>query len=236
MKKLILLILLSFAFISSANANSNKVINIDGKNFIFPSMNSLVRVDASSIELFNSIESMNNNVGLHLLDAFFLQEDIDAFINGEELTFAKHVQIKTRLNNGNDVPYSVFVDEVEFRKEEALKVKDTLKKSNALLDKQGNFIANTFEVEIDNNLQYISPQPIFIDTETHYGDSWVYINKQTVNGEVIEYGRIVSSMSIFIKNRMLGITFYSNWASTNQIAPQEIAIKNWLESFLELNN
>ena len=122
------------------------------------------------------------------------------------------------------------------RKEEVLKVENTLKKSNALLDETGNFISNTFEVEIDNNLQYISPQAIFLDTKNHYGNSWVYINKQTVNGEVIEYGRVISSMSIFIKNRMLHINFYSNWSNTNQIAPQELALKNWLKSFLELNN
>jgi len=236
MKKLLLILLLFLGLIGSANADSNKVINVDGKNFIFPSINSLVRVDESSIELFNSIELMNNELGVHLLDAFFLKEDIDNFINGEELTFAKHIQIRTRLNNGNDAPYSAFVDEVELRKEEVLKVENTLKKSNALLDETGNFISNTFEVEIDNNLQYISPQAIFLDTKNHYGNSWVYINKQTVNGEVIEYGRVVSSMSIFIKNRMLHINFYSNWSNTNQIAPQELALKNWLESFLELNN
>ena len=235
MKKLLLL-LLSLGFLGLANADSNKVINVDGKNVTFPPIQSLVRVDTSSVELFNAIEFMANEVGLHLLDAYFLPEDIDAFMNGELPTFARHVQIKTILNNGKDVPYSIFLEQVEHQKQEALKIEDTLNRANDLLDEQGNFFSNLFEVEIGNVLQYISPQPVFVDNENNFGMSWVYINKQTENGKVIEYGRVITNLAIFINNRILNVAFYSNWSSTKEIAPQELVLKHWLKSFWEANN
>ena len=220
-------------FFSLSNENSSKVITIDGKNITFPSITSLVSAPPEMLELLNTVQQISDEMSF----AYITTEDLEIWNKGEEEpNFAEFVQIRTRPNNGKDIPYSQFQEQVNSNKKEFIEVESTLNETNAFLVKQDEYISNLAQVEMTNVIDTFIPYPAFIDNLDTFAATLLAVQKKIVNGEETRNGRIITTIVIYINDRILNVNFYSNLSQNSSIASQEELVKDWIENFWKVND
>ena len=205
--------------------------SVDGKNITFPSIDSLTEAQEELIGLLNHFQPP----GSEIVIAYVTPEDFDIFENYEEPTFTEFVQIMAALYGGKDVPYWRFKEDVANNKKDLNEIKKTLNKINTILVEQDKYISSLAEVEMSNVVDAAIPFPAFIDNENAFAATILAVNKKTINGETIKTARIITSMVIYINNRILNVAFYSNLKEGSDIIVQEEKVKNWLKSFWKAN-
>ena len=169
--------------------------------------------------------------------AYITTEDLEIWNKGEEEpNFAEFVQIRTRPNNGKDIPYSQFQEQVNSNKKEFIEVESTLNETNAFLVKQDEYISNLAQVEMTNVIDTFIPYPAFIDNLDTFAATLLAVQKKIVNGEETRNGRIITSIVIYINDRILNVNFYSNLSQNSSIASQEELVKDWIENFWKVND
>ena len=219
-------------FFNPSNDGSSKVINIDGENITFPAISSLVFAPPEMLEFFNTIQKLPDEMSF----AYITPEDLEIWNKGEvDPNFAHFVQIRTRPNNGKNIPYSTFQKQVNSNKKGFIEVENTLNEVNAFLAKNDVYISNLAQVEMTNVIDAFIPYPAFIDNLDTFAVTILAIQKKTVNGEETRNGRIMTDIVIYIKDRILIVNFYSNLSQNSSIASQEEKVKDWLESLWKVN-
>jgi hypothetical protein len=219
-------------FVSSSNNKSSKIINIDGKNITFPAIPSLVFMSPDMLEFFNELQQTSDEMSF----AYITPKDLEIWNDGEEEpTFSEFIQIRTRPNSGKDVPYSQFQEEVNSNKKELNEVEKTLNETNAALVIQDEYISSLAEVEMSNVVDAFIPFPAFIDNKNTFAATLLAAKKKTINGEITKTGRIITTLVIFINNRILNVSFYLNLSEGSDIVSQEGKVNDWLEDFWKAN-
>lgn len=234
MKKLLISIflILSTGFSSLVYAGTNKVVNIDGKDISFPPISSLVSMPSEMLEVLNGIQNTPDEMSF----AYITPEDLEIWNKGDfEPNFAQFVQIRTLPNNGKDVPYSQFLEQVNSNKKEFIEIENTLSETNASLAKQDEYISNLSQVEMSNIIDTFIPYPAFIDNLDTFAATLLAVQKKTVDGVETRNARIITTVVIFTNDRILNVNFYSNLSENFSIASQEEKVRVWLEDFWKAN-
>ena len=234
MKKLLipLFLILSIGFSSFVYAGTNKVVNIDGEDILFPHISSLVSIPTEMLEVLNRIQISSDEMSF----AYITPEDLEIWNTGEfEPNFAQFVQIRTRPNNGKGVPYSQFLEQVNSNKKEFVEIENTLNETNAALVKQDEYVSNLSQVEMSNIIDTFIPYPAFIDNLDTFASTLLAVQKKTVNGVETRNARIITTVVIFTNDRILNVNFYSNLSENFSIASQEEKVRVWLEDFWKAN-
>tara|TARA_R110002012_G_scaffold105581_1_gene246527 strand:- start:1608 stop:2834 length:1227 start_codon:yes stop_codon:yes gene_type:complete len=234
MKKLLipLYLILLIGFSSFGYAGTNKVVNIDGEDILFPPISSLVSIPTEMLEVLNGIQQTPDEMSF----AYITSEDLEIWNTGEfEPNFAQFVQIRTRPNNGKGVPYSQFLEQVNSNKKEFIEIENTLNETNAALVKQDEYISNLSQVEMSNIIDTFIPYPAFIDNLDTFAATLLAVQKKTVNGVETRNARIITTIVIYTNDRILNVNFYSNLSENFSIASQEEKAKVWLEDFWKAN-
>ena len=219
-------------FFNPSNEGSSKVITIDGENITFPAIPSLVFMTPDMLEFFNELQQTSDEMSF----AYITPKDLEIWNDGEEEpTFSEFIQIRTRPNNGKGIPYSKFQEQVNSNKKEFIEVESTLNETNAFLVKQDEYISSLAEVDMSNVVDALIPYPAFIDTNDTFAASLLAVKKKIVNEKTTRNGRIITTIVIYINDRILNVNFYSNLSQNSSIASQEEKVKDWLESFWKVN-
>ena len=231
MKKLIQSFLVTLFFINSASANQSTIIDVDGKNIAFPQLSSFVEAPQELVDLLSQMQPNGKKVAF----AYLTPEDFDRFENYEEPTFPKFVQISIYLNDGVEIPFSQFQREVLESKQELAEIEKSLSKVNLALVEQDKYISNLSDVDLSNVIEAIIPMPTLLDNENIYAGTILAARKQMINGSVTRTARIVTTVGIYINNRILNVAFYSNMENEDDIKKQEEMVKSWLIDFYSSN-
>jgi hypothetical protein len=231
MKKLIQSFLVALFFINSASANQSTTIDVDGKNIVFPQLSSFVEAPQELVDLLSQMQPNGTKVAF----AYLTPEDFDRFENYEEPTFPKFVQISIYLNDGEDIPFSQFQREVLESKQELVEIEQSLSKVNLALVERDKYISNLSDIDLSNVIEAIIPMPTLLDNENIYAGTILAARKQMINGSVTRTARILTTVGIYINNRILNVAFYSNMEKEDDIKKQEEMVKSWLIDFYSSN-
>ena len=234
MKKRLLLLVLVLGFISSAYADSSNAVDVDGKNINIPSIDGFFRIDSYSPGLYDYFSKVIPPQVM-LVSAYISEDDLQKIENGEQPDFSHIINIIGVLNDGKDTPYYQFEQVVEGTKQKIREMEKHLKEVQAYQSAQDLKLSTDTGILFENIINTIAPYPSFIDNENAYAVTAVVDRENTIDGQFTTFIRATTKLLLFIKDRILNVTFYSNHSKESDAILQEYKVVEWLSKFYATN-
>jgi hypothetical protein len=225
---------LALGFISSAYADSINAVDVDGKNINIPSIDDFFRIDSSSPGLYDYFSTVIPPQTM-LVSAYISEDDLQKIENGEQPDFSHIINIIGVLNDGKDTPYYQFEQVVEGTKQKIREMEKHLKEVQAYQSAQDLKLSTDTGILFENIINTIAPYPSFIDNENAYAVTAVVDRENTIDGQFTTFIRATTKLLLFIKDRILNVTFYSNHSKESDAILQEYKVVEWLSKFYATN-
>jgi uncharacterized protein len=246
MKKLLILLLLSFGFSTTTLALSENPLR---NGLIFLAVDCRVMEFLGNDKLqfsrgtrgtgaYEEVHELLSSVfptEVELIVSYLLPEDKAKILNGEEPSFAEVMQVTTRPNNCQGASYSLFEEVVANEISTLLKAEALLEPAQKAIAAQEAKLSSNPDTTEDKTIRVLMPHGPFIKEKNAFASTMIDFKHQTINGEIVETARLTTTLLIFIYDRILNVAFYSNWLPSSDLALHESEVKAWYEDFYEMN-